>query len=164
MTKALEITTFLVILFNSGKSVEIVNGKNAEQGQFPFTVSWCLEENGLCHTICGGAIYNENTIITSGFCCYAMNIVPGLHLDQTRIVAGELDLTQISGFEQIRRIQNYVIHPDYDQFDNDLCLLTLESPLQFNDQVYRIHLQTENTNESANCIFSGFGALGQASH
>ena len=66
MTKALAICIFLLFLANPGKSVKIVNGNIAEQGQFPYTVSWCMEENGICHTICGGVIYNENTVITSG--------------------------------------------------------------------------------------------------
>ena len=57
--------------------------------------------------ICGGSIYNKNTIITSADCCkdcYSMN--------DTSILAGVIDRHDIFG--QMKRIKSYLFHPDYD--------------------------------------------------
>ena len=116
-----------------GKSIDtkIMGGQDAKQGQFPYQVSWCIEDSPYpcCKHYCGGSIYDENTIITAAHCCDMFNFYP---LNNTKIVAGELDLVTSSGFEQVRRIKDFLMHPDFDYWNinNDICLLTLESPLE----------------------------------
>ena len=160
--KGLE-TTFFLILFSStlGISIKnrIVGGQDAVQGQFPYQVSWCYddERTGQCINHCAGSIYNDKTIITSAHCCNAVKS----QWHNWKIIAGELDLSVSSGFEQIRKIQNYLIHPDFDpsSFNNDICLLTLDSALEWNKNAQRIALD-EMEETSTQCLVSGWGAKG----
>ena len=80
----------------------------ATQGQFPYQVSWCVGDLLFCQIFCGGSIYDEITIITAAHCCHGVNhkmAIHGITWNDVKIVAGELNILQISGFEQIRKAQ-----------------------------------------------------------
>ena len=96
--------------------------------------------------ICGGSIYDKSTIITTGLCCD-----PNFHVDfdKTRIVAGQIERSHvITG--QSKRIKEIIVHPNYSltwnypfkpaQLKNNICILKLESDLEFNDNVRNIEL------------------------
>ena len=80
-----------------------------------------------------------------------------------KIIAGDLDTSQESGYEQKRGISNILIHPDWlgadISFKNDVCLLTLDSPLKLNDQVKSISLDENEPVPDTKCIVSGWGTL-----
>ena len=46
-----------------------------------------------------------------------------------RVVAGEHDLSQISGLEQNRDVSNFLIHPDYKKktSENDIALIYVKN-------------------------------------
>ena len=137
----------------------IVNGQNATQGQFPYLVSWWNDQN--VH-FCGGSIFTETTIITAAHCCEKnWGKWPYIY---TKIVAGELDLKVLSGLEQARWVKSLIIHPDYNKaifppYQHDICLLTLDSPLEFNGHVRRINLDEEDPMVNTKCQVSGWGSL-----
>ena len=96
--------------------------------------------------ICGGSIYDKSTIITTGLCC---DPIFHVDFDKTRIVAGQIERSHvITG--QSKRIKEIILHPDYSmawnypfkpaQLINNICLLKLESDLEFNDNVRNIEL------------------------
>ena len=137
----------------------IVNGKNATQGQFPYQVSWCYDtDEGYCFNFCGGSIFTETTIITAAHCCEGIGET---EWEYTKIVAGELDLYVESGLEQVRKIKGHIVHPDYNSttLHNDICLLTLDSPLEFNENVNRVFLDAKKPVVNATCQVSGWGDL-----
>ena len=141
---------------------KIVNGKNATQGQFPYQVSWCsdkLADDIYCFNFCGGSIFTEKTIITAAHCCDAVGPDNGFDWEDTKIVAGELHLLEESGFEQVRKIKSHIKHPDYNPstLKNDICLLTLDSPLELNENVKRIYLDVKDPVVNATCQVSGWG-------
>ena len=89
-----------------------------------------------------------------------------MNMDNPKIIAGDLDTSQVSGFEQKRGISKITIHPDWlgadVSFENDVCLLTLDSPLELNDQVKSIELDDNNATYSlpdTACKVSGWGTL-----
>ena len=87
-----------------------------------------------------------------------------MYMDGPKIIAGDLDTSQESGYEQKRGISNILIHPDWlgadISFKNDVCLLTLDSPLELNDQVKSIALDdTTQIPGQAMCKVSGWGTL-----
>ena len=56
-----------------------------------------------------------------------------------------------------------MIHPAWlgadVSFENDVCLLTLDSPLELNEQVKSIALDEAEPVPDTNCIVSGWGTL-----
>ena len=142
----------------------IVNGQPATQGQFPNQVSWCYDilydNETICHTLCGGTILNETTIITAAHCCDN----DWVDHPNTKIVAGELDSLNTSGLEQVRMIKNLTIHPNYNAstspvFQHDICLLTLDSPLKFDENVKRINFDLKDPVVDTVCQVSGWGGI-----
>ena len=71
-------------------------------------------------SFCGGSIYNKRTIITAAHC---------LKPEETnlQIAAGEFNIDQNDGHEQVKRVVIQIRHPSYDSktFDNDVALLIL---------------------------------------
>lgn len=63
--------------------------------------------------------------------------------------------------EQIRRLQRFVIHPNFSRarLDNDLCLVLLQSPVTLNKKVQPISLPQygENVFEGSNIFIAGWG-------
>merc|ERR1712086_1037932 len=56
----------------------------------------------------------------------------------------------------------FLIHPNYTGIGdnhNDICLLTLDDDLEFNDNVKAIALNNETVDSGTKCIVSGWGTL-----
>ena len=143
---------------NPTGEVRIVGGEDAVLGQFPHQVLWAHSIDS--YGVCGGSIYNEVTIITAAHCCkyFDDGIV---QLNETIIMAGRIDIDDIVNGQEIS-IQSYLIHPDYigiDNHYNDICLLTLENELEFDDNVKAIALTTETLEAGIKCNVSGWGSL-----
>ena len=153
------ILLFGVFQFSNGNQtgeVRIVGGEDAVLGQFPHQVLWA----NISNVFCGGSIYNEVTIITAAHCCkyFDEGII---QLNETIIMAGRIDIDDLVNGQEIS-IQSYLIHPDYigiDNHYNDICLLTLENELEFNDNVKAIALNTETLEAGIKCNVSGWGTL-----
>ena len=158
---------FGVFQFSNGNPTNddrIVNGEDAELGQFPHQVLWTLTGNVMC----GGSIYNKSTIITAAHCCKPFEDGEQLHdqLGLTDIVAGRLVFDDFVNGQDIP-IKSYLIHPDYigvsedgsGSHANDICLLTLESDLEFNENVKAIALNNGTVDAGTKCIVSGWGTL-----
>ena len=146
---------FGIFQFSSGNPTNddrIVNGEDAKLGQFPHQVLW-VNTVSFSKVYCGGSIYNKSTIITAASCCVLVDRGP-VHLRDTRIIAGKIDIDDKNGQEL--SIKSYLIHPYYND-KNDICLLTLENDLDFNDNVKAIALNNETVEAGTKCIVSGWG-------
>ena len=63
-------------------------------------------------------------------------MVPQLNPNQIRVVAGEHDLNIYDELgEQVRNVSKIIIHPGWSSvtLNNDIAILVLEEPLQFDD-------------------------------
>lgn len=121
-----------------------------------YSIPWQISFEDFGSHICGGAIINENFILTAGHCCY------GGDADYVSIVAGEHDLGRDEGPEQRIDVAEIISHEnfDYDIIANDVCLLRLKEPLVFNDEVQPVKLpEQDQAFESGDAIVSGWGTL-----
>jgi len=156
---------FGVFQFSNGNQTgddKIVNGEDAELGQFPHQVLWARD--AYASVFCGGSIYNKSTIITAAHCCVPVD-EGSVQLEDMRIIAGKIDIDDIVNGQELS-IKSYLIHPDYNgavSQHNDICLLTLENDLDFTDNVKAIALSTETVEVGTKCIVSGWGALAEGS-
>ena len=131
----------------------------ATQGQFPYQVLWCFDL--LCSSFCGGSIFNERTIITAAHCCDNVGKPDELDLSKTVIVAGITNKVfgmVMGGPQQGRRVKSHIKHPDYNTitYQSNICLLTLDIPLEFNVNISKIELDFEEPLVDTNCTVSGW--------
>ncbi|TDG47498.1 hypothetical protein AWZ03_006090 [Drosophila navojoa] len=115
----------------SGKS-RIVGGSYAAPLEWPFAVA--IYRDGKFH--CGGTIYTEHWIISAAHC--VINF--GKYYYEVR--AGLLRRTSYSPATQIQPVSHVVVHQGYERrsMRNDLSLLRVATPLQFNRWVKPICL------------------------
>merc|ERR1711935_1205234 len=86
---------FGVFQFSNGNPTnddKIVNGKDAELGQFPHQVLWARD--AYASVFCGGSIYNKSTIITAAHCCVPVDD-GSVQLEDMRIIAGKINIDDI---------------------------------------------------------------------
>ncbi|KAF5301626.1 hypothetical protein FQA39_LY10673 [Lamprigera yunnana] len=141
------------------KSGRIVGGKGAGFGEFPWQVlvresTWL----GLfTKNKCGGVLISNRFVMTAAHC------QPGF-LASLVAVFGEHD---ISGERESKRsisrnVKRVIVHRKYDAatFENDLALLELEHPLQFDEHIVPICLPREDEDFTGRmATVTGWGRL-----
>ncbi|KAH0630819.1 hypothetical protein JD844_004076 [Phrynosoma platyrhinos] len=126
----------------------VVGGTDSLKGEVPWQV-YLLNPEKI--GFCGGSIINEKWIVTAAHC---------LEFEPHSIVAGEHNVNAIDHTEQYRQVARAIPHPTYNEsnkYHNDIALLELESPLEFNHYVTPICIgDKEFTN---NLLKHGLGTV-----
>ncbi|XP_030043994.1 serine protease 55 [Microcaecilia unicolor] len=101
----------------------IGGGRNALPGEWPWTVSLQLWDNPFC----GGSILNSWWILSAAH-CFEHDIYRSKHL---RV---EVGATILEENKEALEVKEIIIHPWYGiwYFDQDIALLLLATPIQFN--------------------------------
>ncbi|XP_067848566.1 coagulation factor X-like [Heptranchias perlo] len=104
--------------------------QHCRMGEYPWQV--LLKSDG--EIFCGGAIINENFVLTAAHCVN--------QLRSFTVILGEHNLDVDEGFEQTLNVSRINIHSRYTQatFENDIALLELETPIEFNNYTIPICL------------------------
>lgn len=126
---------------------QIVGGKDAAVGQFPYQVS--LRQSG--RHFCGGSIINKRYILTAAHC------VQGTNPSSVTVHAGT---TQINQNGDSYAAEKIVAHRDFSMVSllNDVALIRVNKDITFNSLVQPIALASgSNTYEGSACILSGWG-------
>ncbi|KAH8408834.1 hypothetical protein KR009_001882 [Drosophila setifemur] len=133
----------------------VVGGEDAAKGQFPHQISL---RNGGSHS-CGGSIITKNYILTAAH-CVTNEDAEGNHIpvpaERLSIRAGTND--RFSGGVLVQVVE-VIVHENYGNFDNDVSLLRLETPLIFSSSIQAISLPSVNTPDDVDIIISGWGRL-----
>ncbi|XP_017772800.1 PREDICTED: chymotrypsin-1-like [Nicrophorus vespilloides] len=132
---------------SSDLSWRIVGGNKAPDGSFPYQISL----RGLFDShSCGGSIINENWILTAAHC------VEGSLAATLTVVVGSNKLN--SGGVKYK-ISKAIYHENYDGYliKNDVAVLKLAKPLEFNSDVQPIPLADSDIGGDADCVLSGWG-------
>ncbi|RXG57206.1 Trypsin-1 [Armadillidium vulgare] len=134
----------------------VINGRDAEYGEFPYMASLQDSSFGFDYPICGGAVYNDKFILTAAHCVNEENADDPSYL---KVYAGDYSLSDIDGNEQIVPISEFIIHEDFNKYSmfNDIALLRLQSPLNYTTYVQPIFLPSEEQQSSGDCTLTGWG-------
>ncbi|KAB0792445.1 hypothetical protein PPYR_14404 [Photinus pyralis] len=134
----------LVVLLATGASAA-PHRDLAPEGAYPHQVSLKFLD---VHS-CGGSIIDETTILTAAHC--VQSLIP----EFTSVIVGTNHLH--SGGHQYA-VTKILPHDRYDPIlvKNDIALVTLERPIEFNGQVRPIELETEHVGGGVDCVVSGW--------
>ncbi|CAH1776904.1 unnamed protein product [Owenia fusiformis] len=116
-----------------------------------FNYRWMVYFAKNNETKCGGSILSPIHILSAAH-CFGFSERSKFDLADVEVKTGKHDTTKYEGpLEQRRTIKNVKIHEHFDMFssmDNDIAIVTLASPLQFNYHTHPIILP-KNTLEKA---------------
>ena len=114
---------------------EVINTTlNVTHGGYPYQVSLQATNDNNKH-FCGASIIHPKFLLTAAHCLDGKNRLPYINA-----VAGKLDLKGSDGNrEQIRTVSRLITHENYDAstWDNDIALLKLNKPLNFDYEYVR---------------------------
>jgi len=131
----------------------IHGGHEAEKGEFPHQIQLM---NGSMH-YCGASIIAEQWILTAAHCFRTASP------DNFVVIAGQLKQDTDDGTEQIRKIEELIIHPLFNPnehpLDYDVAVVKVDKKFEFNEYVKPIALLPEGTDVPlGKGVVSGWGA------
>lgn len=126
----------------------IVGGSPASLGEFPHQAS--LRYGGK--HICGASIISPTKILTAAHC------VEGINVNYFQVATGTID---VNG-GQLHKVTRIVIHPGYtgqqkDAWRNDVAVITLAAPIEYNQYQNPIALATVFPSAGTRVALSGWG-------
>uniref|UniRef100_A0A182PCT2 Apyrase n=1 Tax=Anopheles epiroticus TaxID=199890 RepID=A0A182PCT2_9DIPT len=128
-------------------SGRIVGGTDAAPGEAPYQVSL----QGLFSHMCGGTIIDRQWVLTAAHCAI---LPPKL----VRVLVGTNDLR--SGGQRYK-VEKFYVHSRYNKppFHNDIALVKLKVPLQYNDFVQPIEYSELQLPVNASVKATGWGKV-----
>jgi len=134
----------------------IVGGEETSPNELPYQISF---EYFGSH-ICGGSIYNANTVITAAHCCDVGSA------SSFSVAAGRHSLSDSNEeLAQSVQVARKVQHEDYDasgRIENDICLLILENSLTINAGAQSIELAAAGSTVTGDAVISGWGTTSES--
>uniref|UniRef100_A0A1I8GFW1 Peptidase S1 domain-containing protein n=1 Tax=Macrostomum lignano TaxID=282301 RepID=A0A1I8GFW1_9PLAT len=129
----------------------IVGGKEAVKNSWPWMVSLRLFGGHFC----GGSIYNANWIITAAHCVENYMSPSMWGVDAGRHCRDCTEATL-----QRRKVTQVVRYPNYDssRTNQDLAMMRVDRPFQFNSQVSPVCLPSSPVSNMASCFATGWGS------
>lgn len=101
----------------------IINGEDADLGEFPWQVAILEDANGGFSQSCGGTLIAANWVLSAAHC-----FDDDTDASSISVAAGIVDLDEMT-LDDIIEVERIINHEDYDDdtFDNDIALLELKA-------------------------------------
>ncbi|XP_055605397.1 transmembrane protease serine 9-like [Uranotaenia lowii] len=117
----------------------IVNGRRSFAGEWPWQVAIFSVRGGNKTFFCGGNLISDLIVLTAAHC---LNGVHRSGVKKLVVVLGENNLIESSVHMQEVLVRTAIYHPKYNRTIkiNDIGLLELATPVQFNDYIQPVCL------------------------
>ncbi|XP_063608356.1 trypsin-3-like [Penaeus indicus] len=138
----------------SAGATKIVGGQASQPGEYPWMVRLSIRVGFLTY-LCGGSIITSLHIITAAHCV-------DYRAPEVTVVAGEHNVeTEDEGITQTIGAKKVAMHPKFDATTsaNDIAVITLQSPLEWTDNVGPICLPPDKTFGNSEAVIVGWGLL-----
>ncbi|XP_074084906.1 plasma kallikrein-like isoform X2 [Macrotis lagotis] len=136
------------------KASRIIGGVKSSPGEWPWQASLQVKLRTQSH-VCGGSVFGTNWIITAAHCFDDLPSSP----DIWRIYIGILNQSEIQANTPFFRAKKIDIHPQYEisKTRHDIALITLETPVNYNDPPKHICLPKKEDKAYTSCWVTGWG-------
>ncbi|PNF27882.1 hypothetical protein B7P43_G08304 [Cryptotermes secundus] len=133
----------------------ITHGQNTARGQFPWHAALYQSKDIHLKYICGGSLIGPRTILTAAHCVTKSTVSRPVEADTLLVYLGKYHLKQWSeGGVQDKQVAEILVHPEYNSsnYQSDLALLILSSPVQFTKYVRPVCLWDKTEVDLENVI------------
>merc|ERR1712212_240184 len=134
-------------------SPRVIAGSTARRGAWPWQV--LMKFRG--QPGCGGSLVAPNWVVTAAHCVYGKEWYPNMFT----VTVGEHDRNIREGSEVEIRVSEVHRHPSYNpsRMSNDLAMLKLSQPAQYNQYVQAVCLPSGNVQPGSVCTVTGWGKV-----
>ncbi|KAH0808034.1 hypothetical protein GEV33_014756 [Tenebrio molitor] len=149
---ALLLVVFSSVLATPNHGGRIVGGQTARGGQFPFVAAIYITTSTGTY-FCGGSLINNQWILTAAQC-----VDGGITF---RILLGSNTLEGTDANRVTLATATSVLHPSYDPetLENDIALIKLRLPIEFNQYIGAISLPSSFTPDYTSVTALGWGQI-----
>ncbi|XP_058829458.1 collagenase-like [Topomyia yanbarensis] len=151
----IHLVTLLVILVGSRAQAEesrIINGEDAELGQFPYQAKLIIQTD-QGRALCGGSLISEEWVLTAAHCVESARSV--------EVTLGAVDLNdQGNDGRTVLNSTEYVRHPNYQasSASNDVAVVRLPERVTYSDRIQPVKLPTGHDDYNRRlALVSGWG-------
>eukprot|EP00076_Gallus_gallus_P040417 XP_025005955.1 coagulation factor XI isoform X4 [Gallus gallus] len=144
---------FPVCMQHSSRNIRIIGGTDSSPGEWPWQVSLHVKLSRQRH-LCGGSIISNQWILTAAHCFMSVQ-----NPNIWRVYAGVLKQSEINENTPFFRVEEIIIHPQYNsaQTGYDIALLKLDKAMNFTDLQLPICLPSK---EEASILYTDCWVIG----
>ncbi|KAG5319674.1 TMPS9 protease, partial [Pseudoatta argentina] len=137
--------------FTGPSSAQVVGGKEAPVGDYPFIASLQMFNSHFC----AGSIINNKWVLTAGHCANAGS------LNFLRVKVGKHNMQKNESTEQTVQVAQAYIHENYksDVGPYDIALLKLATPLKLTKEIQAIELPPPESEPTGEAWLCGWGSI-----
>jgi len=132
----------------------VIAGVEAVRGSWPWQILMLRWNSAGC----GGSIVGPRHVVTAAHCVEGLTDQPNIF----KIRVGEHERYVSEGTEKEYQVEKIFIHPDYNYpsvINNDIAVLKLQTPIQFNKYVSPVCLPDNDVPVGTECYITGWGKV-----